>query len=37
VDERSPRVAFLAVEPRFDGLRADARFTKLMSRVGLAP
>ena len=34
VDERSPRVAFLAVEPRLDGLRADARFTKLTSRVG---
>jgi Flp pilus assembly protein TadD len=37
VDERSPRVAFLGVEPRLDGLRADARFTKLMSRVGMSP
>jgi TolB-like protein/DNA-binding winged helix-turn-helix (wHTH) protein/Tfp pilus assembly protein PilF len=37
VDERSPRVAFLGVEPRLDGLRADAGFKTLMSRVGLSP
>jgi tetratricopeptide (TPR) repeat protein len=37
VDERSPRVAFLGVEPRLDGLRADARFTKLMSRISMSP
>jgi Flp pilus assembly protein TadD len=37
MDERSPRVAFLGVEPRLDCLRADARFTKLMSRAGLSP
>jgi TolB-like protein/Tfp pilus assembly protein PilF len=36
-DERSPRVAFLGVEPRLDGLRGDARFKTLMSRVGLSP
>jgi TolB-like protein/DNA-binding winged helix-turn-helix (wHTH) protein/Tfp pilus assembly protein PilF len=37
VEERAPRVAFLGVEPRFDGLRSDVRFKKLMSRVGLSP
>ena len=37
MDERSPRVAFLGVEPRLDSLRADARFTKLMIRAGLSP
>jgi TolB-like protein/DNA-binding winged helix-turn-helix (wHTH) protein/Tfp pilus assembly protein PilF len=37
VDERSPRVAFLGVDPRFDGLRGDAGFKALMSRVGLSP
>jgi TolB-like protein/DNA-binding winged helix-turn-helix (wHTH) protein/Tfp pilus assembly protein PilF len=36
VDERSPRVAFLRVEPRLDRLRADARFTALMSRVAMS-
>jgi Flp pilus assembly protein TadD len=35
VQERSPRVAFMGVEPRFDGLRADPRFKKLMLSVGL--
>ena len=35
VQERSPRVAFLGVEPRFDGLRADPRFKKLLVSVGL--
>ncbi len=35
IEERSPRVAFLGVEPRFDGLRADARFRELMREVGL--
>jgi TolB-like protein/DNA-binding winged helix-turn-helix (wHTH) protein/Tfp pilus assembly protein PilF len=35
VQERSPRVAFLGVEPRFDGLRADPRFKKLLLSVGL--
>jgi len=35
VQERSPRVAFLGVEPRFDGLRADPKFKKLMLSVGL--
>jgi TolB-like protein/DNA-binding winged helix-turn-helix (wHTH) protein/Tfp pilus assembly protein PilF len=37
VEERTPRIAFLGIEPRFDPLRADARFKKLMSRVGLSP
>jgi TolB-like protein/Tfp pilus assembly protein PilF len=36
VDERSPRVAFLRVEPRLDRLRANARFAALMSRVSMS-
>jgi TolB-like protein/DNA-binding winged helix-turn-helix (wHTH) protein/Tfp pilus assembly protein PilF len=34
VEERSPRVAFLGVDPRFDSLRGDARFKKLMIQIG---
>ncbi len=34
VEERSPRAAFLTVDPRFDGLRSDARFKTLMVRIG---
>jgi TolB-like protein/tetratricopeptide (TPR) repeat protein/DNA-binding winged helix-turn-helix (wHTH) protein len=34
VEERSPRAAFLGVDPRFDGLRNDARFKELMIRIG---
>jgi TolB-like protein/DNA-binding winged helix-turn-helix (wHTH) protein/Tfp pilus assembly protein PilF len=34
VEERSPRVAFLGVDPRFDALRTDARFKELMTRIG---
>ena len=33
VEERSPRAAFLGVDPRFDGLRSDARFKELMIRI----
>jgi TolB-like protein/DNA-binding winged helix-turn-helix (wHTH) protein/tetratricopeptide (TPR) repeat protein len=33
-DERSPRLLFLGVEPRFDALRSDARFQKLTKQVG---
>lgn len=35
VDERSPRVEVLGVDPRFDGLRGDARFKSLIARIGL--
>jgi TolB-like protein/DNA-binding winged helix-turn-helix (wHTH) protein/Tfp pilus assembly protein PilF len=35
VGERSPRVAFLNVEPRFDGIRSGARFRQLVARLGL--
>ena len=34
VEERSPRAAFLGVDPRFDGIRSDARFKELMIRIG---
>ncbi len=34
VEERSPRAAFLTVDPRFDGLRSDARLKTLMIRIG---
>src|ERR1700722_1861035 len=35
VQERSPRVAFLGVEPRFLGLRGDPRFNALLRSIGL--
>ena len=35
VQERSPRVAFIGVEPRFDELRADRRFAALLRSLGL--
>ncbi len=35
-EEHSSWLAYLAVEPRLDSLRSDARFGRLMTRVGLA-
>jgi TolB-like protein/tetratricopeptide (TPR) repeat protein/DNA-binding winged helix-turn-helix (wHTH) protein len=35
VQEHSPRVAFIGVEPRFDELRADRRFAALLRSLGL--
>lgn len=35
VKERSPRAAFLGVDPRFDWLRGDARFQDLLGSLGL--
>jgi len=34
-EERSPYLANLQIEPRLDGLRGDARFQDLVTRVGL--
>ena len=34
VEEHSPRLLFLAVDPRFDTLRSDPRFRELSKRVG---
>ena len=34
LEERSPRLLFLSVEPRFDPLRSDSRFQTLIKRVG---
>jgi serine/threonine-protein kinase len=34
VDERAPKVLFLRLDPRFDSLRGDTRFVRLMSRLG---
>ncbi|MGA2195214.1 MAG: winged helix-turn-helix domain-containing protein [Bryobacteraceae bacterium] len=35
VQEHSPRVAFIGVEPRFDELRADQQFAALLQSLGL--
>ena len=35
VREGSPRVAFLAVDPRFGAMRDDPRFSELLRSIGL--
>ncbi len=35
VEERSPRVAYIGIDPRFDGLRSSNRFQQLKTRLGL--
>ncbi len=35
-DERDAWMDYLAIDPRFDGLRSDSRFTNLLRRMNLA-
>jgi hypothetical protein len=36
-EERSPWLIHLRVDPRFETLHSDPRFTNLVRRVGLSP
>jgi hypothetical protein len=33
--QRSPMMAWLKVDPRFDNIRSDPRFREMMQKVGL--
>ena len=35
VEERCPLMAYLKVDPEFDGLRAEPRFDRLLRKIGL--
>jgi serine/threonine-protein kinase len=37
LEERSPPLAFLKVDPRFDEMRVDKRFDRILARLGLPP
>ena len=37
VDEHDPQVIRLKIEPMFDSLRSDPRYTKLLQRMNLTP
>jgi tetratricopeptide (TPR) repeat protein len=35
VEESDPYLPFLKVEPKFDGLRSDPRYVKMLRRIGI--
>lgn len=36
-EERDPNLAYIRIEPGFDGIHDDPRYASLMRRIGLAP